>query len=198
MNISSFSKIDKTTSSLSRIMGKIAKVFNANNIFVGIGLVGWIIGMMLSPMQTMKIFGIFFLFALVVGMFLAESRDSLGLIFVTILTLGGYGGFYFPALKQTTVYDDTNKSYMVNPVIKGNKVEYIGGDKMTKIITISNEEILAHYKHFKDTDRLKAVKVTTDISNIILDYIGIEYSIKHNVTIKLRDVDANKSLFTIK
>jgi len=200
MEINSFSKTD-------RVGGAIGSMFkflfgwikiNPVMIFSMLGALGWLFGMYMDFYSTIKIFGFVLVGTIFLALFVAESVEDLGVWLGFCFVLSGIAGFWFEGIVQTSTQSNTEKVYMVNPVLTGKSIEYIGGDEMTKIITIKNDEILAHYKKFKDGDRFAYRKHTNITKNVILSYLGFDYEVDKTEWITLHDQKAKKDLFRIK
>lgn len=201
MEIKSFSKIDR----LSSVVGSMFKFLfawvlhiNFTTIIIIIGLSGWLFGAYMDFTSTAIAFAVVLTTAFIGAIFMAETSKGLGLWLGFCFVISGFIGYYVEGNIQTITTEATNKTYMVNPVLTGNSIEYIGGDEMTKIIKIDDEEILAHYKKFKGSDRFTYVLNTSFSKNIILDYVGIDYVMHTMQWVSLHDSKANKDLFRVK
>jgi hypothetical protein len=201
MEINSFSKIDRVGRAISSmfkfIFGWILKI-DIITIFLMLGALGWMFGMYMDFYSTIKIFGFVLVGTLVITLFVVDSRDDLGILFGFCFVLSGIAGFWFEGNIQTVTNTNTTKEYMVNPVISGKSIEYIGSDEMTKIITLSDAEILAHYKKFKNSSRFTYMYNTSITKNVILDFVGVDYIVSKREWITLYDLKAKKNLFQIK
>ncbi len=201
MNINNFSRTERAGGAIGStfkfLFGWVTKI-NFLSIIITVGLLGWIFGLYMDFVPSLKSLGAIFLGVLFTGLFMVEDiEDHLGTWFTFWFVVFGFIGYYVKGNVPVTTTVDTNKVYMVEAVLNGSQIEYMGGDKMTKIIKIGNAEILAHYRKFKDSDRFKSVLNTRTVKNVILTFVGIDYTVKEQKWITLNDKVANKTLFTI-
>lgn len=201
MEINSFSKTDRLSGAFGSIFkflfGWVLKI-DMIMIFLMLGALGWIFGMYMDFISTAKIFGFVLVGTIIIAMFVVDTAEDLGVWLGFCFVLSGLAGFWFEGNVQTSTKVNTKTAYMVDAVLTGNSIEYIGGDQMTKIITIKDAEILSHYKKFKDSDRFTYMVNTTLTKNVILNYVGIDYEVDKKQWITLHDIKAGKDLFRIK
>lgn len=194
MEINSFSKTER----VSNLLFGWVKHIDIWIVLSIIGVSGWLFGLYMDYLTTIKVFMSVFGVTLLVGIFVVEKAEEMVMWFSFWFVVFGMGGFYFEGNVMTHTSVDTEKNYIVNPTLTGNKLEYVGGNEMTKIIKITNPEMLAHYKKFKDSDRLTYMLNTNTTKNVILTFIGIDKIISQSKWVTLYDKKAKKHLFTIK
>jgi len=201
MEINNFSKTERVTSFFGIIFlflfGWVKKI-NFLGILIAIGLLGWVFGLYMDFGQSIKVLGAVALISIGIGLLMVEEAEHILAWLTFWFVLFGFGGYYFQGNIVTKVKTPTEGVYMTDAVVEGHTIQYIGGDKMTKIIKISNDEILVHYKKFKDTDRFKAVLNTQTTRNLFLDMVNFDYPFNVYKWVTLDDTIAEKSLFTIK
>ena len=208
MDIKSFSRWDKFKDGIITIFlifalpfvwlwGKITSINILGVVFV-IGIGGWIFGLYMEPMYTLRIFVIVLICIVMTGLFITDSMNEFSIWFQLWMIVLGIAGYWFAGLIHTDIFTPTEKVYMVDKTIKGNTISYIGSDKMTKVISINNKELLAHYNRFKDTPRLETVLRERKSVNILLSLVGIKYEYDLRKSVVVRDKETKKIIFTIK
>lgn len=179
------------------LWSKLASINILGVIFI-IGIGGWLFGLYMEPMDTFKILGIALLGIMITGLFITDSMNEFSIWFQLWMIVVGLAGYWYAGLTHTDVFTPTEKVYMVDKTITGNSISYIGSDKMTKVITINNKELLAHYNRFKDTPRLETALRERKSVNILLELVGIQYEHDLRKSVVVRDKETKKIIFTIK
>ncbi len=201
MNINNFSRTERAGGAIGStfkfLFGWI-KHIDATNIAIYLGLFGWIFALYMDWASALQILGTSTVIVFFAGLFMIEDHEYYGGWFIWWMVVIGYSMFYFKGNIEVTIVNQSDKVYMKEAVLNGSQIEYMGGDEMTKVITLSDKSIIAHYGKFKDSDRFKPFIHKSKTTNILLDYVGIDYIVAQNQWITLNDTVANKTLFKIK
>jgi len=196
MKINTFSRVDKVKDSIKPLTELIKKI-DILVIITILGLSGWLFGLYMDWANTLKIFGVIFVLSFFLAIFMVEEAKEFGILFGFMFVIFGFGGYYFEGNVTKQMDTILEESYMNDVTINGLKLEYVNGNNLTKIISLS-EENMAHYNRFKDSDRFKFVKHERITKNLLLDFIGIDYLINKTTWVSLNDTKAKKDIFTVK
>ena len=196
MQINTFSRLDKVKNGFKPLIDLVKKI-DIIVIITIFGLFGWLFGLYMDWSNTLKIFGLVMVVSFFLAIFMVEESKELGILLGFLFVIFGYGGYYFEGNITKKTNTVLKESYMQDVIIKGMNLEYVNGENLTKIITLDAEN-MAHYKRFKDSDRFKFIKHESLTTNLILDYMRINYIVGKSSWISLNDTKAKKDIFTVK
>ena len=212
MNIKSFSKTDRVKGLFSSVGAFFALIFlffsrpvvylfekmNWTMFFILFGLGGWIFAGIFKPEDTAGIFGLMVLFVVIFGILMTDDFDDFKVFCLSSFIGFGIIGYYHGGKIESILFVETDKVYMKDMRYNSGTISYIGGDEMTKTIHLSSE-MIPHYNIFKDdTTRIKTMIETKADEHLVLKWLGKDYKFNVEQSLVVRDIVANKNIFTIK